>query len=247
MVANSLNSSTEKTFKVSFKAAGTKYREHFTVAEVLLQDVSSEERHRTYSSTSTRSSTGQKTTKESLEVETRQVKNSTNVTMTLADVGKQPVLDENKGINSDLQVLSSFDCVKSIPTVLIDYISNMFLYEYGRSHKDFHSQQRIAESLPLLKQFNINCGTNQNCSTLFQYDKQYGLNTTGDSTYARKGVFYCCPSVNSSTNKTISKVCERAQTISGKSVLRESKESTFLGWVIQLITNLILNFFCLTL
>ena len=45
-----------------------------------------------------------------------------------------PLARETKQLNavdmtemsSDLQVLSSFDCEKSIPTVLLDYISNMF-------------------------------------------------------------------------------------------------------------------------
>ena len=107
----------------------------------------------------------------------------------------------------------------------------MFLSEYGRSHKDFHFQNKIDETLPLLKQFNINCGIDQNCSSSFQYDKQYGLNTTADNTFLRKDVFYCCPSVQSSTNETISNICKRAQTVVGKSVFRDSKDSTFLGRV----------------
>ena len=111
----------------------------------------------------------------------------------------------------------------------------MFVNEYGRSHKDFHSQNRIESTLPLLKQFNISCGSDQNCSSLFQYDKQYALNTTADNTYLRENVFYCCPSVHSTTNETISKVCKHAQTVAGKSVFRESKDPTFLGRVTKVL------------
>ena len=186
MIAFIINSSTEQTNKISFKAAGVKYKEHFTVPKTLSQDVPIEQQHRknNSSSISTRKSTSQNSNnKNSSLLETKQVKNSTNLALTLADVETQSSAKENMEKSSDLQVLSSFDCFKSIPTVLLDYISNMFLNEYGKSHKDFHTQQRIDEILPLLKHFNINCGIDQNCSTLFQYDKQYGLNTTDDNTF----------------------------------------------------------------
>ena len=52
-------------------------------------------------------------------------------------------------------------------------------------------------------------------------------------------LFYCCPSVHNLTNETISEVCKRAQAIAGRSVFRESKESTFLEWVIELSTHVI--------
>ena len=239
MIAYFINSSTEQTNKISFKAAGVKYKEHFTVPKSWSQDVPIEQKQRknTSSSTPTRKSTSQTSTnKNSLLAETRQIKNSTNSMLTLADVKIQPLAEEKTEITSDLQVLSSFDCFKLIPTVLLDYISNMFLNEYGQSHEDFHSQQRIDEPLPLLKQFNINCGIDQDCSTLFQYDKQYGLNTTADNTNLRKDIFYCCPSVHNMTNETLSEACKRAQAIAGRSVFRESKEPTFSEWVIELLS-----------
>ena len=150
----------------------------------------------------------------------------------LKTVVKQPMAIEKMETSSDLQVLSSFDCVKSIPAVLLDYVSSMFINEYGKSHEDFHSQYETEETLLLLEQFNVNCDIDQNCSALFQYDKQYGLNTTADKTFLKKGVFYCCPSVHSLTNQTVSDVCKQAQKIAGKSVFRESKNSTFLERVI---------------
>ena len=232
MVAYFINYNTEQTNKVSFKAAGIKYKEQYTVAEVIsLSDVPTEEKQQKNTSSSTLIRDGKNrnsTDKNSPIVENERNKNSTKSTLS-----NWKHFLENTGISSDLQVLSSFDCVKSIPIVLVEYISKMFLNEYGRSHKDIHSVHRIDETIPLLKQFNINCGIDQNCSALFQYDKQYGLNTTADNTYQRKEVFYCCPSIHSSTNETISNLCKHAQTVTGKSVFRESKESAFLERVIE--------------
>ena len=234
MVAYFINSSTEQTNKVSFKGAGMKYKEQFTPNELLsLLDVPVEVKYRniTSSSTSMRDDKSQNSTnKNNLVSETLQVKNSTNSTLNTAE--KLPIVEENMKISSDLQVLSSFDCAKSIPTVLLDYISSMFLNEYGRSHEDFHYQNKIDETLPLLKNLSINCDIDQNCTTMFQYDKQYGLNTTADNTYQRKEVFYCCPSVHGLTNETISNFCRYAQTVAGKSIFRDSRDSSFLGRVI---------------
>ena len=226
--------STEQTNKVSFKAAGLKYKEQYKVAEAITRsDVFIEENQRKNISLSTsmRNRKTQNSTNENSSIaKAKKVKNSK-----LTSVERQSEARESLQISLDLRMLSSFDCVKSIPTVLIEYMSTMFINEYGRSQKDFHSQYRMEETLPLLKQFNINCGIDQNCSTLFQYDKQYGLNTAADNTYQRKEVFYCCPSIHSSTNETISNVCKRAQLVAGKSIFRESKDSKFLELVIELV------------
>ena len=222
MVAYFINYSTEQTSKVSFKAAGVKYKEHFTVPGILgTPDTSTEKKQ-----------TPEQKVQEILKnfFQALEYENSTNSSSTKEI--KQSEAEENIDVGLDLQVLSSFDCFKSIPSVLLDYLSTMFLNEYGRSHKDFHSKQNIDETLPLLKQLNINCGIDQNCSTLFQYDKQYGLHTSADKTFKQNELFYCCPSVHSFTNATISNVCKRAQTVAQKSIFRESKDSTFLGRVI---------------
>ena len=234
MIAFLISSSTEQTNKVSFKAAGVKYKEHFIVSEILsVPDEPNDQKTRYFlppSSSQLGNDRSQNSTnKFSFVEETEQVKKSTNSTLNIAE--KLSVVKENMETSSDLQVLSSFDCVKSIPSVLLDYISTMFLNEYGRSHKDFHSKQSIDETLPLLKQFNINCGIDQDCSTLFQYDKKYGLHTSADKTFKPKELFYCCPSVHSLTNATISDVCKRANTVAQKTIFRESKDSTFLGRV----------------
>ena len=212
MVAYFINYSTEQTKKVSFKAARLEYRKHYTVEVIMSPPVMpTKEKQLNTKSLSSAKPEG---------------KNQTIVTK-INSVNK-PEQAENTEIIRDLQVLSSFDCVKSIPTVLLDYLSNMFLSEYGRSHQDFHSAHKVDERLPLLKSFSINCDMDQNCSTSFQYDKQYGVSTTADKTYSRKDVFYCCPSIHSLTNQTISDTCERAQKVVGKSGFRESKNSALL-------------------
>ena len=214
MVAYFINSSSEETKKVSFKAAGLKYKQYFTFTEIVSRP---EVRYKNTSSSYILEIYG-------ISTQNGTIQNTTNKNSSMAET----VARENMVISSDLQVLSSFDCVKSIPTVLLEYLSNMFLNEYGRSHKDFHSQQRIDEELPLLEKFSINCDVDQNCSALFQYDKQYGLKTSADNMYQREEIFYCCPSVHFPSNEPISNVCKRAQAVVEKSVFRESKESTFL-------------------
>ena len=232
LIAYFINLSIEKTNKVSFKAAGVQYRKHFTAVEVMrLPDTPIEERK-------TPRKNERKVLKKVLVNGTDyfmsiEVKKSSN--SSLKRVVKHPMAFEKMETSSDLQVLSSFDCGKSIPTVLLDYISNMFINEYGKSHGDFYFQQKVDETLPLLKELNINCGLDHNCSTSFQYDKQYGLQTTEDKTFHRKGVFYCCPSIHSLTNATISNVCKSAQTTTQKSIFRESNDSTFLGRVTKFL------------
>ena len=230
LVAYFINLSTEQTNKVSFKSAGLQYRKYFKAVEIMsLPDTSIEENQ-----------TPRKYVRKILKKvfvngteHLMSVEEPKSINASLKRVVKESLATETPEISSDLKVLSSFDCVKSIPKVLLDYISNMFVSEYGRSHKDFHSQNIIEETLPLLKQFNLNCGVDQNCIISFQYDKKYGLNTTADNTFLTKDVFYCCPSAHSSKNETISNLCKRAQTVSEKSIFRESKESSFLGRVTE--------------
>ena len=228
MVAYFINTSVEQTSKVSFKAAGVKYKEHFLLPRISSLPDTQVER------------TSEQKVQEILKYFFQALEDETS-NSTLTGEVKQSEAKESMEIGPDLQILSSFNCVKSAPSVLVDYLSTMFLNQYGRSHKDFHSQQIVDEPLPLLKQFNINCGVDQNCSTSFQYDKQYGLNTTADNTFLRKDVFYCCPSVHSSANETMSEVCRRAQKVAERSVFRNSKESTFLGRVTEFSTHVILD------
>ena len=53
MIAFITNSSTEQTNKISFKAAGVKYKEHFTVPKTFSQDVPIEQKQRKNTSSST--------------------------------------------------------------------------------------------------------------------------------------------------------------------------------------------------
>ena len=225
IIAYFINYSTERTNKVSFKAAGVKYKQHFKVSELSsLPDLPADKKQKPERKK-------QKILKNAFQAFNDG--NSTNSSFT-KEV-KQSQSEENLEVGLDLQVFSSFDCVKSIPTVLLDYTSTMFRNEYGKSHKDFHSEYEIEETIPLLEKFNINCDIDQNCSALFQFDKHYGLRTSADKTFKRNELFYCCPSVHSLTNVTITNACKRAQTAARKSIFRESKDSTFLGGVILVV------------
>ena len=225
IIAYFINYSTEQTNKVSFKAAGVKYKQHFKVSELSsIPDTPADKKQKPERKK-------QKILKNAFQAFNDG--NSTNSSFT-KEV-KQSQSEENLEVGLDLQVFSSFDCVKSIPTVLLDYTSTMFRNEYGKSHKDFHSEYEIEETIPLLEKFNINCDIDQNCSALFQFDKHYGLHTSADKTFKRNELFYCCPSVHSLTNVTINNACKNAQTAARKSIFRESKDSTFLGGVILVV------------
>ena len=225
IIAYFINYSTEQTNKVSFKAAGVKYKQHFKVSELSsIPDTPADKKQKPEQKK-------QKILKNVFQA--LNDGNSTNSSFTKEL--KQSQSEENLKTGLDLQVFSSFDCVKSIPTVLLDYTSTMFRNEYGKSHKDFHSEYEIEETIPLLEKFNINCDIDQNCSALFQFDKHYGLRTSADKTFKRNELFYCCPSVHSLTNATITNACKRAQTVARKSIFRESKDSTFLGGVILVV------------
>ena len=227
IIAYFINYSTEQTNKVSFKAAGVKYKQHFKVSELSsIPDTPAVKKQKPERKK-------QKILKNAFQA--FKDGNSTNSSFT-KEV-KQTQSEENLKIGLDLRVFSSFDCVKSIPTVLLDYTSTMFRNEYGKSHKDFHSEYEIEETIPLLEKFNINCDIDQNCSALFQFDKHYGLHTSADKTFKRNELFYCCPSVHSLTNVTITNACKSAQTAARKSIFRESKDSTFLGEVILVVPD----------
>ena len=225
IIAYFINYSTERTNKVSFKAAGVKYKQHFKVSELSsLPDLPADKKQKPEQK------------KQKILKNVFQALNDGNATnSSFTKELKQSQSEENLKTGLDLQVFSSFDCVKSIPTVLLDYTSTMFRNEYGKSHNDFHSEYEIEETIPLLEKFNINCDIDQNCSALFQFDKHYGLRTSADKTFKRNELFYCCPSVHSLTNVTINNACKSAQTAARKSIFRESKDSTFLGGVILVV------------
>ena len=225
IIAYFINYSTEQTNKVSFKAAGVKYKQHFKVSELSsIPDTPADKKQ-----------TPEEEVKEILKNFFQALNDGNSTNSSFAKELKQSQSEENLKTGLDLQVFSSFDCVKSIPTVLLDYTSTMFRNEYGKSHKDFHSEYEIEETIPLLEKFNINCDIDQNCSALFQFDKHYGLHTSADKTFKRNELFYCCPSVHSLTNVTINNACKSAQTAARKSIFRESKDSTFLGGVILVV------------
>ena len=127
MVGYFINYSTEQTNKVSFKAAGFKYREQYTMEKIKnLPDmpIEEEKQKNTNSSKSMQNEFNNNQVlinKNNLIAETKKDENFTKTSLAKVKV-KQSFTAKNT--ESDVQVLSSFDCVKAIPTVLIDYISH---------------------------------------------------------------------------------------------------------------------------
>lgn len=137
-------------------------------------------------------------------------------------------------------MLSSFECDGSIPSAFLSYISNTFTSEYRRSYGDllslsnstFSTELNIfTQPYPNLTNVQINCVLGQPCQTLFEYDKQRGLDkqypkenifSGSDKIYPRENVFYCCPPMDH--NQTIVKECNQAKSIIQKSAFRESRK-----------------------
>ena len=106
MVAYFMNFSTEQTKKVSFKAAGVKYKEQLTVVSLPDTPIEQKQRPKKY----------ERTVLKKVFVNgtdyfmSLKVKELTNTSSNR--VVKHPI--ETMKISSDLQVLSSFDCVKDL-------------------------------------------------------------------------------------------------------------------------------------
>ena len=79
--------------------------------------------------------------------------------------------------------------------------------------------------LPLLTDVSTSCKFGQGCTTTFEYDKQYGTNTTFDNKLLVNGSFYCCSYADGAADP---RVCQEAKLKQDKSTLRESKEPVLL-------------------
>ena len=136
--------------------------------------------------------------------------------------------DENlpkKKNQPDLSVLSSFDCSRPFPQTLHSYIDNTFKTEFQLSHDDIHQKRPDEESLPVLMDVQTNCTVDSECQTLFEYDKQYGINTTVDNVRKVNDMFLCCP------HESASNRCKQAKSIIRKSSVREAKSPVLLETV----------------
>ena len=107
-------------------------------------------------------------------------------------------------------------------------ITNTFRSQSKLSRNDNHKNYNDSakeEILPLLTDVSTSCKFGQGCTTTFEYDKQYGTNTTFDNKLIVNGSFYCCSYAAGSVDP---KVCQEAKLKKDKSTLRESKEPVLL-------------------
>ena len=223
-----MQTSIDSTSKFSFKGAGTVYRSHYTVQNKVILPINEPEK--------VKKST-KLTTKKRHEIldKTLMRLDSANGTLSKkkekhSSIQNSPNIKyENKSIitKKDFRVLSSFECNGSIPSVFTSYVASTFVSEYDRSYGDFTSENVSVQALPKLTNVQINCVLGQSCHTLFEYDKQRGVNSTSDMKYLRKNVFYCCPPVDNFTNLTVAE-CNDSTTIITKSAFRESKKPLLL-------------------
>ena len=224
-MAYSMQKSTDSTNKFSFKGAGIVYRKSYTLQDkinLLEKKVVVKKLNNSSSANATLSNSREK----QYSSPTFSNKTVPNKTSEYISIGT-----EN---NHDFRVLSSFECNGSVPSAFKNYISNTFISEYKRSYVDFNMGNMLnTEALPNLTDVQINCVLDQPCQTLFQYDKQRGLNETypkenifvgSDKIHPRKNVLYCCPPIDYLTDQTLGKECNEAKSVIKKSTFRESKK-----------------------
>ena len=120
---------------------------------------------------------------------------------------------------------SSFNCSDSFPKTLHTYIDYTFKNEFQLSHDDIHQKRPDKENLPVLISVRTHCTIDEGCQTLFEYDKQYGINTTFDNVRKVNDMFLCCPHENDSGR------CEQAKPDIAKSSVREAKRPVLLETV----------------
>ena len=229
LLAHLMQTSTDSTNKFSFKGAGVVYRRRYTFgSKINLSDKNLVVKKFTNSS-----STNQTL---SFGKEKRLLLTFPNKTVFYEKIENSSIGTEE---NRDLRILASFECSGSLPSAFKKYISSTFISEYERSYADF-STENTTISTPNLTDVQINCVLGQPCQTLFQYDKQRGLNQPypkenifvgSDKIHPRKNVFYCCPSTDNFTNQMIVKECKTAKPIIQGSTFRESRKPFLLEMV----------------
>ena len=220
LLAHFIQTSTDSTSKFSFKGAGTVYRRSLQNTAV-----SPENKHEKVTRSAKLSLTRKNLNKILDEILISL--DSANETLSNSKIKQSSNKKLSKSIDTkqshDFRVLSSFECNGSIPSAFTSYVASTFVSEYDRSYGDFTSENVSVQALPKLTNVQINCVLGQSCHTLFEYDKQRGVNSTSDMKYLRKNIFYCCPPVDNFTDLTVAE-CNDSTTIIAKSAFRESKK-----------------------
>ena len=219
VVAFEMNNSIDKTGKYTFKALGLMHRKRHQIKKPEFVDQAA-----TYSAES--NETDLNATVEETTMFPDWLLVTENVTSDQKlDNRTFPTINEVSTLNK-LLPFSSFDCFLEFPQSITDYINTTFLEEYIQLHKDINEKEKgDIEQLPLLESVRTTCFSDQNCTTYFEYDKQYGINTSHDNVLEITKIFYCCPFKQINTT---SEICKYAEPVIERSLMRESKNPLLL-------------------
>lgn len=112
----------------------------------------------------------------------------------------------------DLSVLTSFKCSNTFPQFIGDFLDDTFTQNHDAILADMSTHHRYIdndEMLPTLLSTDTTCRDDDACSTVFAYNKPYGVQL--DLEFKRnETLFYCC---NPMLNNPIVDVCNLTKTI----------------------------------
>ena len=118
---------------------------------------------------------------------------------------------ELKKQSMDLSVLTSFSCNETFPEFIADYIDDTFTQNHDAILSDMstHHRYKQNEMLPRLLSTHTECDQDNDCLTVFDYNKPYGIQL--DLQFKRnKTLFHCC---DPTLTDPIEDVCNLTETV----------------------------------
>ena len=129
----------------------------------------------------------------------------------------------------DLSVVTSTNCSDSLPQFIGDFLEDTFKQNHDAILADMSAHYRYKdddEMLPSLLSTDTTCHNDDTCSTVFSYDKPYGIQL--DPEFKRNGtLFYCCDPM---ITNPIEDVCNLTETLTDAS--KYNRNPLLLGRVI---------------
>ena len=112
----------------------------------------------------------------------------------------------------DLSALTSFNCSETFPQFIADYIDDTFTQNHDAILDDMSTHHRYeynSEQLPRLLSTQTQCDRDDDCMTVFNYDKPYSIQL--DVEFKRdKTLFHCCDPM---LTNPIEDVCNLTETM----------------------------------
>ena len=119
---------------------------------------------------------------------------------------------ELKKQKMDLSALTSFNCSETFPQFIADYIDDTFTQNHDAILDDMsthHRYENNSEQLPRLLSTSTHCDRDNDCMTVFDYNKPYSIQL--DPEFKRnKTLFYCC---DPKLTNPIEDVCNLTETL----------------------------------